>query len=509
MGHYVPAASGWDARALRPACKFAVTFALFQETCTLDQRPAANVHQTFDDISELLEHHRALEALAQRQDVTGRGVAAQLQQRQNVVELRRRLRGLHPADVAFVLEGLAPDDRLQIWTSLETQQAADALVELDPGVRAWFIDQTDRHRLTKIATALDPDDLAWISDDLPDEVMRDVRRSLGEVDRTLLQQADAYPPQSVGRLMSGDVATIRETQTVAEVLRDLQARSDLPEHLDRLFVVDGRNVLRGAVSLQSLVLGRPDTVIAALMEPDPLALRPAETAAHAARAFERYDLVSMPVVSDRGKLVGRLTVDAVVDFIRVTADKDALAMAGLSGGEDLFASVWQSARNRSPWLFVNLITALVATRFIGLFETTIQEFVSLATLMPIVASIGGNTGNQTVALVIRGLAFEQLTDDSRRHLLRKEMVVSLLNGLIWGGMAGSAAVLVYHRLALGAVMMGAIILNLMIAAAVGVMVPLTLQKIGRDPAQGSSVLLTFVTDSMGFLFFLGLAWAFL
>jgi len=217
----------------------------------------------------------------------------------------------------------------------------------------------------------------------------------------------------------------------------------------------------------------------------------------------------MPVVNDRGKLIGRLTVDAVVDFIRVTADKDALAMAGLSGAEDLFASVWESARNRSPWLLVNLITAFVATRFIGLFETTIQELVSLATLMPIVASIGGNTGNQTVALVIRGLAFDQLTDDNRGHLLRKEMVVSLLNGLIWGGMAGMVAFLVYHRLALGAVMMGAIILNLMIAAAVGVLVPLTLQRMGRDPAQGSSVLLTFITDSMGFFLFLSLAWTFL
>jgi magnesium transporter len=486
-----------------------MTFRFFREADAVNRRPAADLHQTFDELAGLLEHHRALETLARRQDPTGRGVGAQLQQRQNIVDLHRRLRGLHPADIAFVLEGLEPDDRLQIWGALETQQAAEALVELDPRVRAWFIDQTDRHRLTKIGAALDPDDLAWIFDELPDEVKQDIRQSLGEVDRTLLQQADAYPPQSVGRLMSGDLATVRETQTLANVLRDLQARSDLPEHLDRLFVVDGRNLLRGAVTLQSLLLGRPDTSVAALMEIDPLSVRPTDTAAHAARAFERYGLVSMPVVNDRGKLVGRLTVDAVVDFIRVTADRDALAMAGLSGAEDLFSSVWQSARNRSPWLFVNLITAFVATRFIGLFETTIQELVSLATLMPIVASIGGNTGNQTVALVIRGLAFEQLSDDNRRHLLHKEMVVSLLNGLIWGGMAGIVAVLVYHRLALGAVMMGAIVLNLMIAAAVGVLVPLTLQRIGRDPAQGSSVLLTFITDSMGFFLFLGLAWTFL
>ena len=172
------------------------------------------------------------------------------------------------------------------------------------------------------------------------------------------------------------------------MLRDLQVRAELPDHLDRLFVVDGRNLLRGAVSLQSLVVSNPDTAIDAVMERDPLAFRPTDLAANAARAFERYDLVSLPVVNDRGKLVGRLTVDAVVDFIRVTSDKEALAMAGLRGAEDMFAPVWQSARNRSLWLFVNLVTAFAATRFIGLFESTIQELVSLATLMPIVASIG-------------------------------------------------------------------------------------------------------------------------
>ena len=173
--------------------------------------------------------------------------AVQLQQRQNAADLQRRLRGFHPADLGFVLEGLEPDDRLQIWTALEPRQAAEAIVEIDASVRAWLIGETPKHRLVKIAEALDPDDLAWISDDLPEDVMRQVRESLGEIDRTLLQQADAYPPQSVGRLMSLDVATVREAQTMADVLRDLQARAELPDHLDRLFVVDARNLLRGAV----------------------------------------------------------------------------------------------------------------------------------------------------------------------------------------------------------------------------------------------------------------------
>jgi magnesium transporter len=473
------------------------------------RKPAVNLPATFDEIAAMLEHHRALETLARGQDATGRGVAEQLQRRQNVAELERRVRGLHPADLAFVLEGLPTDERLQIWSALDTQQAAEVLVELDQSPRAWLVGQTELRRLVQIAAALDSDDLAWIADELPDDVLREVRQSHSEAERSPLQQADLFPPQSVGRLMSSDVVAVRESQTIGGVLAELQTRTELPEHLDRLFVVDARSLLRGAVSLRALVLGKPETPITAVMEDDPLAFRPGDTAAQAARAFERYDLLSVPVVNDRGKLVGQLTVDAVVDFIRVTADKDALAMAGLTSAEDLFASVWHSARNRSPWLFVNLVTAFVATRFIGLFESTIQDLVALATLMPIVASIGGNTGNQTVALVIRSLAYEQLPADARRHLLRKEVVVSLLNGVIWGGMVGVIAGLVYQQARLGLVMTGAIMLNLVIAAAVGVLVPISLQRMGRDPAQGSSVLLTFITDSMGFFLFLGLARLFL
>ena len=473
------------------------------------RKPAVNLPNTMEEIAAMLEHHRALETLARRQDAAGRGVADQLQRRQNEAVLQRRVRDLHPADLAFVLESLPPDARADVWAALDATQAAEALVELDGAARAWAINETDERRLTRIVSNLDPDDLAWIADELPDAVMEQVRRSLDEAERHLLQQTDTLPPNTVGRLMTVDLVAVRDSQTIGDVFTDLRARAVLPDHLDRLYVVDVRNVLRGAVSLQSLVVGLPETPVATIMETDPLAFLPDDTAAQAARAFERYDLVSVPVVNERGKLIGRLTVDAVVDFIRVTADQDALAMAGLRGSEDLFAPVWHSARNRSPWLFVNLITAFVATRFIGLFESTIQSLVALATLMPIVASIGGNTGNQTVALVIRGLAYEQLSQDSRRHLLRKEMIVSLVNGLLWGGLLGLFSGLVYQRVRLGLVMTAAVMLNLVIAAAVGVLVPLALQRSGRDPAQGSSVLLTFITDSMGFFLFLGLARLFL
>jgi magnesium transporter len=474
-----------------------------------DRKPAENLHRTVEEIVALLEHHRALDALAQRQTAPQRGVVEQLQRRQNAVELQRRARHLHPADLAFVIESMPPENRLLIWDALDPQQAAETLVEMDPSVRTSLVNTTERSRLTDIASHLDHDDLAWVAGELPDGVIRDVMLSLNTSDRNLLQQAVDYPAGSVGQLMSGEVAAVHETQTVAEVLDNLRKRADLPSNLDRIFVVDARNVLRGSVGLQRLVLGQSGTPIAAIMELDPLAFTPLDTAAQAARAFERYDLVSAPVVNDRRKLVGRLTVDAMVDFIRVTADRDALAMAGLRGGEDLFASVWQSARNRSFWLFLNLVTAFVATRFIGLFESTIQGLVALATLMPVVASIGGNTGNQTIALVIRGMAFDQLPPESMGHLLRKEIIVGVLNGLVWGGLVGVVAGLVYHHARLGMVMTAAIVLNLIVAAAVGVAVPLGLQRMGRDPAQGASVLLTFMTDSMGFFLFLGLARLFL
>jgi magnesium transporter len=472
-------------------------------------RPEGDLRQTLAEITRLLERHQVLDTLAQRQETPKRALVEQLQHRQNLVDLQRRLGLLHPADLAYVLQSLPRDERLLIWQELEAQQAAETLVEVDAAAGKTLVDATSRRRLKEILRQLDVDDLASLSDILPEETLRDVMQSLGTGDRSLLRETISYPEESVGELMSRDVAAVRESQTVAEVLADLRLRRELPTPLDRIFVVDARNLLRGAVSLEALVLGQPDQTMAQLMDADPLAFRPDETAAHAARAFERYNLVSAPVINDRGKLVGRLTVDSVMDFIRLAADSDALAMAGLRGGEDLFASVWQSARNRWPWLFVNLITAFIATRFIGLFESTIRDMVALATLMPIVASIAGNTGNQTVALVIRGLVLDPLTSAGARRVLRKELVVSLLNGLMWGGVVGCLAILVYRQLRLGAVMAGAVLLNLVIAATVGVLVPLGLQRWGRDPAQGASVLLTFVTDSMGFFLFLGLAHLFL
>ena len=309
--------------------------------------------------------------------------------------------------------------------------------------------------------------------------------------------------------MTHEWVAVPETHTVQQALGDLRSRGQLPPQTDRLFVVDARNMLRGSVTLPTLLLTDPSAPIVASLETDVATFGVLDQVQQAASAFERYDLVSAPVIDERGKLVGRLTVDAVMDFVRSQAELRALKQAGLSRDEDLFASPVDSAFNRWPWLAINLVTAFLASRVIGQFEHTIRDLSALAALMPIVASIGGNTGNQTMAIMIRALGGDQVRGSSAMRLLNKELLVGLLNGSIWGVVVGLVAVLIYANYALGLVMTGAVVLNLVVAAVAGVMIPFALHSTGRDPAYGSSVLLTFITDAMGFFLFLGLASAFL
>jgi len=472
-------------------------------------RSEARLHESVSEITRLLEKHRVLDTLTHRQEGPKRDLLEHLQHRQNLAELHAKVKTLHPADVAHVLETLPLDERLLVWQQVGTEHMGEVLIEVSDTVRESLIEQTDRQSLVSALATLDADDLAYLADAVPEDLFRDVSRLLDARERSWLQESIAYPEDRIGSLMSREVTFIREQQTIEEVLGYLRSLGELPEQTDRLFVVDARHVLRGALPLERLLLHAPGLLTSAIMDPDVRSFRPEEPAQQAANAFERYDLVSAPVIDERGKLIGRLTVDAVMDFVRLAAERRALERAGLRGEEDLFASIWDSARNRAPWLFINLLTAFFASRVIGVFEETIAGLVALATLMPIVASVGGNTGNQTIALVIRGLALDQVSGDNVRHMLLKEVTVSLVNGLMWGGMMGLFAFTIYRSLPLGLVMMSAVVLNLLVAALVGVAVPLLLHRAGRDPAQGASVLLTFTTDSMGFFLFLGLAKLFL
>jgi magnesium transporter len=472
-------------------------------------RSESRLQQSLDDVTRLLDRHRVLENLTHRQESPRRDLLEHLQHRQNLVELHKRLRTMHAADVAFVLEALPPDDRQTVWEEVEPDQGGLVFVEVSSAVREWLVERTEHDTLVAMLATLDPEDLGYVSEALPREVLESVSRTLESRDRQAFEAAIQYDEAQVGHHMTHELVALPETHTVQQVLGDLRSRGELPPQTDRLFVVDARHVLRGSIPLQSLLLTDPSEPVLGRVVPDAVTFGPMDHVQQAASAFERYDLVSAPVVDDRGKLVGRLTVDAVMDVVRSEADLRALKQAGLTRDEDLFARPLDSALNRWPWLGINLVTAFIASRVIGQFEHTIRDLSALAALMPIVASIGGNTGNQTMAIVIRALAGDQVRGSGAGRLLNKELVVSLLNGSIWGVVVGIVAIALYANYALGAVMTAAVVLNLVVAAVAGVFIPVGLHSTGRDPAYGSSVLLTFITDAMGFFLFLGLASAFL
>jgi magnesium transporter len=472
-------------------------------------RTESRLQTSLAEIRTLLDRHRLLDTLTHRQEGPRRDLLEQLQHRQNLAELKTRLRAMHVADIAYVMEALAPDNRRIVWEQLEPEQAGSVLVEVTDTVRESLAAITPREHLLNALCTLDPEDIAYVSDSLAPDVIDDVRRRFPSSDRTVFEDSVQYAEDSVGHYMTREWVAVPESFTVEEALAGLRARDRLPRQTDRIFVVDARSILRGTVALQDLVLRDLSSPIVASMSEEIATLSPEDPARDAVKAFERYDLVSAPVVNDRGKVVGRLTVDAAMDAMREEASLRELKSAGLRGDEDLFAPPLDSARNRWPWLGINLLTAFVASRVIAQFEGAIQQLAALAALMPIVASIGGNTGNQTMALVVRGLAVGQIQPSGARRLLRKELVVGLLNGSVWGLVVGLFATALYSNPALGAVMTAAVVLNLVIAAIAGVTIPLGLHSGGRDPAQGSSVLLTFITDAMGFFLFLGLAAVFL
>lgn len=468
-------------------------------------RSEARLQQSLDDVTRLLDKHRVLETLAHRQEGPKRDLLESLQHRQNLAELGKRVRAMHGADLAFVLEALPPDDRRLVWEQATIEQSGRAFVEVTSVVREWLVEATPHKALVHLLLTLDPEDLGYVSESIPAEVLSAVSRELESADRQAFEESIQYDENHIGHHMTRESVTVFESTTVQEVIEELRRLGELPPQTDRVFVIDMRHVFRGSIPLPMLLVRDPATPVLSMVTADTVTFEPTDNVQQAVKAFERYDLVSAAVVDDRGKLVGRLTVDTVMDLARAEADLRALKRAGLTRDEDLFAGPWDSARNRWPWLAINLVTAFAASRVIGRFEGVITSLSALATLMPIVASIGGNTGNQTMAIMIRALAVDQVRPAGAWRVLNKELMVSLLNGSVWGVAVGVMALALYSNVALGVVMTSAVVLNLLVAAFVGVAIPLGLHATGRDPAYGSSVLLTFVTDAMGFFLFLGLA----
>jgi magnesium transporter len=477
------------------------------------QRDPEEASRALNEVQELLRRHRVVLDLAHRQqhgeDAERHSLVEQLVERQHLNELRLRLERLHPADVAYILEALPQTDRITVWDLVKAERDGEILLEVSESVRESLIRSMDTEELVEAVETLDTDEIAELAPDLPSDVVEAVRQGLNQEEREQLRASMSYPEGSVGALMDFETISVRADFSLEAVLRYLRTLDELPDHTDQIFVVDEHDQLEGSLPLDRVLINQPEVLVSDVMRRDVLALAPYDNASEAALAFERYDLVSAPVVDPHNRLVGRVTVAEAVDVIREEGESVALAQAGLREEEDLFSSVWQSARNRWLWLAVNLCTAFFASRVIGAFEGTIERVVALAALMPIVAGIAGNSGNQTMTLIIRSLALGQLTRSNARQLLAKEIAIAGLNGVVWGGVAGLFAWWLYsdtHQGALlGALMLLAMTLNLVVGALIAMAVPLALERSGRDPAIGSSVLLTFSTDSMGFLIFLGLA----
>ena len=469
-------------------------------------RAADDVQQHLREVQELLARHRLVENLVHRQEMPRHDLVENLVHKQNETRLRELLDRLHPADIAYILEALPRDERLYVWNLVKAERDGEILIEVSDAIRESLIEAMDPAELRAAAQSLDTDELADLVPDLPAQVVEDVFQSLDVTEREHLRAAMSYPQDAVGALMNFDLVTVREDVSLEAVLRYLRRFEALPDHTDALFVVDRESHLKGLLSLEALLLNDPERTVSEVMTRDGvISFEPQDNAREAAQAFERYDLISAPVVDGQGRVVGRLTVDDVVDFIREESEAELLAQAGLREGEDVFASVWDSVRNRWSWLALNLVTAFVASRVIGLFEASIERLVALATLMPIVAGIGGNSGNQTITMIVRACATGQITPDAFPRLLKKELGVATINGLIWGGLLGVLAFALYGNPRLGLVMTAAMTLNLLLAATAGVTIPMLRVRLGRDPALGSSVMITALTDSGGFFIFLGLA----
>ncbi len=419
--------------------------------------------------------------------------------------VRRLVNTLSPAEIGNLLESLPPGKRTVVWGLVDAEDDGEVLLHVGDEVRESLIADMDPDELVAAVEDLDIDDLADLAEDLPDTVIDEVLKSMDRENRERLEQVLSYDEDTAGRLMNPDVVTVRADTTIDVVLRYLRLRGELPEHTDHLYVVSKRHQYLGRLALQALLTHEPSTPINQLMDGEQPAIDVDETADEVARQFSDHDWISAPVVDDNNILLGRITVDDVVDIIREQAEHQALGAAGLGEDEDLFSPVWRAMRRRLVWLSVNLCTAFIAANVVGQFEQTIDKLVALAVLMPMVAGLGGNAGTQVMALVVRGLALGQIAGSNVRTLLWKELRVALLNGLLMGTVLGLIVLAWFQNIGLSFVIFTALTINLLLAASAGVLIPLGLKRMGFDPALASGIFLTALTDSMGFFTFLGLA----
>ncbi len=424
-------------------------------------------------------------------------------------EIRNFIHSLYPAETAHILEALDYQQRESIWKVIPPNVMGEILVRVHTEVGQSLLAITDRNDLIKAAENLESDEMVDLLHVLPEPLLSQVMESIGMHERNRMETALAFDDHTAGGLMSMDVMTIRSDVTLDVVLRYLRQRGQMPSSTDSLIVVDRSDIVKGILSVEALLTHSGETKVSSLMDKRPETISYQMPAHDVAILFEQRDLVSAPVVKENGKLLGRITIDDVVDVIREEADHSIMSMAGLDEEQDMFAPIGVSAKRRAVWLGVNLFTAFLASWVIGLFEATLKEIVALAVLMPIVASMGGIAGSQTLTLVVRGLALRQISSANAGRLLLKELAVGSLNGVVWAVVVASIGGIWFQSMSLGLLLGAAMVINLVCAALAGASIPVILDKMGIDPALAGGVLLTTVTDVIGFMAFLGLATIFL
>lgn len=467
------------------------------------------LQQQLEAVISLLEKQELEKSLVEKSTSSHQDLEETVLYKQHQVRLQEKMSDLHPADIAFILESLPLDQRQVVWEAIKSELDGQVLLEVSDSVRQTLISGMEEEELATAASNLDTDEIADLAADLPKRAMLKILRSLNNRERTHLKTILSYQENQVGALMDFGMIAIRDDLNLEAVIEYIRKLGKLPSHTDKLFVVDQQNIVKGVLPLQRLLTHSPGQRVADAMVTDFVHFQVDHDTADASRAFERYDLISAPVVDNHGELRGRLCVDNILDFIREKTDEDMLIQAGVEEDEDLFSGVWKSARNRWGWLLINVVTAFASTRIIDIFQETILQLVALASLMPIVAAMGGNTGNQTSILIIRSLALGQINAANVRRLIKKELTLAALNGTFIGILIGMLSWLLYYDWKLSLVIGSAMLINLLVAVVVGLCIPLGRYKYGKDPAVGASIMLTAITDSMGFFIVLALARLFL
>jgi len=422
-----------------------------------------------------------------------------------LTNVRRMLNALPSPDIAHLLESSPPPTRAILWQLLDDSEEGEILQYLGEDVQAHFLSGMDAAKVVAATEGMDTDDVADILQLLPDKLLGEVLRAMDEQDRARIEQVLDYPEDSAGGLMNTDTITVRARHTIDVVLRYLRRHDEIPEMTDSIIVVNRADRYIGILPLRKLLCADPSATVREIMETDFTPIPASMPDTEVANLFERHGWVSVPVVDDSGKLLGRITIDDAIDVMREDADHSLMGMVGLGEDEDTFSAVGKTTPRRAVWLGINLVTAFIAASVINMFQGTIDKVVALAVLMPIVASMGGIAGTQTLTVMIRGMALGHIGPDNQRWLVNREFLVGLINGLLWSGVVAITAALWFDDWIIGGCIAASIIINLVTAGLAGTLIPLFMKRYNIDPALAGGVVLTTVTDVVGFMSFLGLA----